>query len=83
MNQSKICKVCGIEKDVEKFRVNTRHCILCQYEKNNIYSKNYYQLHKARLLEMNKDNYVKKRKVLHPKKIGRPKIYEVETVLTA
>ena len=59
MNQSKICKVCGIEKDVEKFRVNTRHCILCQYEKNNIYSKTYYQLHKARLLEMNKDNYVK------------------------
>ena len=85
MNNSKICKTCHIEKDDENFRSNTRHCIPCVYEKNKLYSKKYYQMHKTRLIEMNKDNYVNKRKALHPKKIGRPTIYEVEKeiILTA
>ena len=85
MNNSKVCKTCGVEKDNEDFKTYSLNCILCVYQKNKLYSKTYYQMHKTRLIEMNKDNYINKKKAFHPKKIGRPTTYvvEKEIILTA
>ena len=78
----KTCNICGNEKPIEEFQVNHRRCKLCQYEINKTYSKQYYQQHKKRLIDLNKVNY--KIRNPNPNKNGRPKIYNVqeEVILT-
>ncbi len=72
----KTCNICGNEKPIEEFQVNHRRCKRYQYEINKTYSKQYYQQHKKRLIDMNKVNY--KIRNPNPNKNGRPKIYHVE-----
>ncbi len=36
--ETKVCNICHVEKPVDKFRVNFRHCITCRYEINKAYS---------------------------------------------
>jgi hypothetical protein len=72
----KICNICGIGKPMEEFQVNHRRCKKCQYEINKTYSKQYYQQHKKRLIDLNKVNY--RIRNPNPNKNGRPKIYHVE-----
>ena len=76
MATTKVCKICGIDKPIEDFRVNLRTCKKCQLEKNKMYMKNYYETHRERLITENKQNYYKKNLVRNPN--GRPKKHFVE-----
>ena len=71
---SKVCNICGIDKPIDQFF--DRRCKECQYAINKQYSKEYYKIHRQRLIELNKLNY--KLKNGHRKKIGRPRIYNIE-----
>ena len=76
--ETKVCNICHVEKPVDKFRVNFRHCITCRYEINKAYSKLYYQQNKERLIKLNITNY--KMKVIQAKQKprGRPRIYNTD-----
>ena len=76
---TKVCKVCNIEKSSDQFRPNLKTCLRCQYDKNKIYLKRYYEMHKTRLINENKENYYKKNPVRNPN--GRPRKYKPECEL--
>ena len=75
--ETKVCNICHVEKPVDQFRVNFRHCIACRYEINKAYSKLYYQQNKERLIKLNKINY--KIKKINSKPNGRPRIYDQQS----
>jgi hypothetical protein len=74
--KSRVCNICHIEKILDEFNINQRRCRCCQYEKNKEYSKNYYQQHKERLIQMNIQNYKTKVKSANSAPVGRPRKYQ-------
>ena len=76
--ETKVCNICNVEKPMDKFRVNLRHCIACRNEINKAYSKLYYQQNKARLIKLNIINYKMKVISANQKPRGRPRIYNTD-----
>jgi DNA primase len=70
-SKMKTCNICNIEKPLDAFRIKSRRCIQCQYAINQEYSKQYYDLHRQRLQQVNKANYREKVKTIG--KRGRPR----------
>lgn len=76
METTKICKTCGIDKSITDYRHNSRVCLRCQYDKNKLYMKAYYQQHKKRLILENSANYYEKNPIRNPN--GRPRVHQIE-----
>ncbi len=74
--KSKVCNICHVEKLLEDFNINQRRCKCCQYEKNKVYSKTYYQQNKERLIQMNINNYKTKIKCMSSVPVGRPRKHQ-------
>jgi len=73
--ETKVCNICNVEKPMDKFRVNLRHCIACRNEINKAYSKLYYQHNKARLIKLNIINYKMKVVNANIKSKGRRRVH--------
>lgn len=79
---TRICKICNTEKDLNEYRPNCLQCRKCMSKKQNErakqknYFKNYYLEHRDKLLEHQKELYKNNYKIKRlgdSAPVGRPK----------